>query len=166
MNSEQKNYSSSRVHARALIMCNFRFRLLTAVENTCFQTEAQILVEARAQVGCALRLIELMERAHLGLVVCALPDFDGAIRAQLAIARIAVLQRVERRTHPRLLRRTAARLRLTMKLSRHARVRRHVRETHAALLQTLRFDGCRVRIDSRHTSQQERVPGFVRPRIE
>ena len=61
------------------------------------QAEAQILVEAHAQVGFALRLEESMQDAHLAAVVGAGADRKIGHATQLAVGRIAVAQRGEMR---------------------------------------------------------------------
>src|SRR5438270_11778434 len=57
------------------------------------QAEAQVLLQPGAEVGLALRLIQVVEGAHLRLVVAAAADLRGAVRAQLAVLRPAVPRR-------------------------------------------------------------------------
>src|SRR6185369_15148291 len=90
-------------------------RPLTRIKNSRFESEAQILVERRAQVCFAARLIKIVKCSHLRLVVGAGRDLDRASATQLAVTRIAVAQRRERRTHTRVV--TGSR-RLAMKQAR------------------------------------------------
>ena len=54
-------------------------------------------VQAREQIRFALRLKQVVKRAHLGFVVRAAFDFIGAVVGQLAIGRRAVTLAVELR---------------------------------------------------------------------
>src|SRR6185369_14380878 len=74
-------------------------RPLTRIKNSRFESEAQILVERRAQVCFAARLIKIVKCSHLRLVAGAGRDLDRASATQLAITGVAVTQRRERRTH-------------------------------------------------------------------
>ena len=62
---------------------------LTRVKDACLQTESQIFIQARAQIGLSLWLIKIMKSPHLRFVITPLPDLDCTVCAELAIAWIA-----------------------------------------------------------------------------
>src|SRR5436190_1457086 len=62
------------------------------------------LLQPGAKVGQPLRLVEVVERAHLGLVVGAADDLDGTRRGQLGVRGPAVARGRELRRHPQPLR--------------------------------------------------------------
>ena len=63
------------------------------VDQGGFETEAQILVQPHAQVGFALRLLELLKNTHFSAVVGPLADHARRAPAELAVAGIAKAQR-------------------------------------------------------------------------
>src|SRR5215470_4754009 len=67
------------------------------IDQGCLETEAQIFIEANAQIRVALRLREALERTHFRSVVGAAADLDGGALAQLAIARVTEAHRCEDR---------------------------------------------------------------------
>src|SRR5215203_7439964 len=80
-----------------------------------------------------MRLMKIVKNAHFRLIVGAGRDLDRARLAKLAITRIAVAQRRERRTHTCVV---ADRRGLAMEETRKLRTAWDIRETNAALLES------------------------------
>ena len=66
------------------------FVLSGCVEDAGFETEAEVFVEPRAQVGLALRLAQMMKRADFSAIVRALPYRGRAGKRELRVSRMAV----------------------------------------------------------------------------
>src|SRR5215510_10091912 len=113
---------------------------LGCVEQAGFETEAQVFVEPCPQMGLALWLEQVMECAHLGLVVGALPDLRRAGRAQLAVAGVAKTRRHQPRSNQ-----GAVRCRLALMAGGNARACGQVTEAHAAFLPALGNDRSKQR---------------------
>src|SRR5437016_12324303 len=106
--------------------------LLGDVEDAGLQTEAQIFVEACAQMFLALRFVEIVESADRGFVVGAATDLARTERAQLTVARVIEARRDEARPNQRRIR-----FRLTMITNGNLRAWRKIREARAAFLTPL-----------------------------
>src|SRR5262245_48002168 len=106
----------------------------TRKEQSGFEAEPEILVEPRPQAGLPLRRAQVVERAHFALVVGAAPDHAGAGLVELAVGRMAVAQRREKRHEPVNLLRA---LRLTRVSGRRLRLQREVAVAHVAGLAAL-----------------------------
>ena len=61
------------------------------MEHTGFEPKAQILLQPNAKVGFPLRCIQLVVRAHLGLIIRAGADLDRTAITQLTVRRRSVL---------------------------------------------------------------------------
>ena len=107
------------------------------VENACVEAEAQVFVEPHAEIGFPLRLSEIVERAHLGLIVRALEDLGRHAAAQLAVSRIAIPNRCELRADAR---RFSAVGGTTRESAWRPRPDRHEAESDAAFLAAIDID--------------------------
>src|SRR5450755_2485409 len=69
------------------------------VDDGCFESEAKVFGEARAQVVFALRFLDEVEGAHRTLVARSPANFIRAVGRELAVARITIVKRGERGEH-------------------------------------------------------------------
>src|SRR5512146_386762 len=104
----------------------------TCVKDSGLQTDAQIFLQSPSKVCLALRLEQIVKYAHLRSVVCPRANRLGAELAELAIRRIAKLERSKRRLHIR-----CCVSGKTLMAARHASAGRQPAKAHAAFLTTL-----------------------------
>src|SRR5215213_4852633 len=77
----------------------YMIALLVGVDDSGVHSGGGGVLEARAQVGHALREEEVVERAHLGLVVRALCDLLRAVERELRVVGLAEAHAREFRLH-------------------------------------------------------------------
>lgn len=72
--------------------------MLRCENDSGFGFRRYVFLKPLLQTCLALRLIEIVKNAHLGLVIRAVGDFVGACWSELAVARRAELRTGEPRT--------------------------------------------------------------------